>query len=73
MKHQWHKTTSVLPPKDGDAVAGIWNQPDGRQWIALCYYDYEYEEWQSAEADDDAIRGAFLRDPDYWIEIPKPE
>jgi hypothetical protein len=71
MDHQWHKTKSMLPPKDGNAVAGLWNAPDGTQYIALCYYDYESKKWQSAEVGDD--NGDYLKTPDYWIEIPKPE
>lgn len=71
MDYLWHKTSIMLPSKDGNAVVGLWNQHDCIV-IALCYYDYESKKWQSAEAENDMLHGTFMRNPDYWIETPKP-
>ena len=71
-EHNWHKTSKELPePKQG-MVAGLWNEEDGRQIIEVCFYDPDDKKWYD-DGSGFGVYGAFKRQPDYWIDIPRPK
>lgn len=62
-EHKWHKTSHKLPEPMTGMVAGLWNEDDGDQIMEVCFYDTDDNIWCFGD-------GNYIRQPDYWIEIP---
>ena len=70
-ENSWHKTSEKLPTLQDGMVAGLWNMPDGSQNVAICFYDVDDNTWYD-DGGDLGVYGSFVRQPDYWTEIPAP-
>lgn len=69
---QWIRTSERLPEDDRGVVAGLWQNEEGEQIIALCHYEHEDKTWYEDDAEESSVC-TVLKSPLYWIDIPKQE